>query len=67
MPVTSCSAERSFSCLRRIKSYTRNTMGQDRLSSLAICSIERDIAIGIDKSDIIDKFGKMYKRENAFF
>ena len=28
IPATSCSAERSFSGLRRIKSYLRSTMGQ---------------------------------------
>ena len=36
IPATSCSAERSFSDLRRIKTYLRSTMGQDRLSSLAL-------------------------------
>jgi hypothetical protein len=35
IPATSCSAERSFSDLRRIKTYLRSTMRQDRLSSLA--------------------------------
>ena len=28
IPATSCSAERSFSALRRLKTYLRNTMGQ---------------------------------------
>ena len=31
---TSCSAERSFSGLRRVKTYLRSTMGQERLSSI---------------------------------
>ena len=44
IPVTSCSAERSFSGLRRIKNYLRNTMGQTRLSSLALLNIERKYA-----------------------
>ena len=41
IPATSCSAERSFSCLRRLKTYTRNTMGQNRLSCLAVVNLER--------------------------
>ena len=44
IPATSCSAERSFSDLRRIKTYLRSTMGQDRLSSLALICIERAYA-----------------------
>ena len=38
---TSAGVERSFSCLKRLKSYTGNTMGQGRLSSLALLAIER--------------------------
>ncbi len=36
---TSAGVERSFSCLKRLKSYTHNTMGQGRLSSLALLAI----------------------------
>ena len=36
IPVTSCSAERSFSALHRIKRFLRSTMGQGRLSSVAV-------------------------------
>ena len=41
IPATSCSAERSFSGLRRMKTYLRSTMGQDRLSSIALLAMER--------------------------
>ena len=43
IPVTSCSAERSFSALHHIKTFLRPTMGQeqDRLSSITIINIER--------------------------
>ena len=44
IPATSCSAERSFSALRRIKTSLRSTMGQDRLSSIAVINIERKYA-----------------------
>ena len=44
IPATSCSAERSFSGLRRLKSYLRSTMGQARVSSLALINIEREYA-----------------------
>ena len=29
MPVTSCSCEKSFSAIRRLKNYTRSTMTKD--------------------------------------
>ena len=41
IPATSCSAERSSSALRRIKTFLRFTMGQHRLSSIAIINIKR--------------------------
>ena len=39
LPVTSCEAERSFSALRRIKSYLHTTMKQNRLNGLALLNI----------------------------
>ena len=39
MPATNAVSERSFSALRRIKSYLRSTMTQDRLNHLMILHI----------------------------
>lgn len=39
LPVTSCEAERSFSTLRRVKSYLRTTMTNERLTGLALLNI----------------------------
>ena len=41
LPVTTASVERSFSCLKRLKSHLRTTMGQDRMSGLAMMEINR--------------------------
>lgn len=43
IPVTSASSERSMSTLKRIKTYLRNSMGNERLSALSTLSIEKDI------------------------
>jgi hypothetical protein len=43
LPATSASVERSFSTLKRIKNFVRNSMSQVRLSNLATLSIENDL------------------------
>ena len=42
IPVSIASCERSFSKLKLILSYSRASMGQDRLSDLALLSVERE-------------------------
>jgi hypothetical protein len=63
MPVTVASADRSFSKLKLIKNYLRSKMKQERLSGLAIMSIEYETAKSIDYSDIINKFAQAKARE----
>jgi len=47
LPVTTVTAERSFSILRRLKTYLRNNIGQDRLTGLALMNIYRNDDIDI--------------------
>ena len=56
MPVTNCSAERSFSVLRRVKNYVRSTISQDRLNALATLCIEADLTKTIEFDDLIRDF-----------
>ena len=70
IPATSCSAERSFSGLRRLKTYLRNTMGQNRLNSLAVVSIERSYGNQVivnSMNKIINTFGQRHGRKKFFF
>ena len=70
IPATSCSAERSFSALRRLKTYLRNTMDQDRLSSLAIMAIEPGFVNRVLKDQmeqLINTFGSRNGRNSLFF
>ena len=70
IPATSCSAERSFSSLRRLKTYLRNTCGQERLSSLAILHIETEFVNRVlreDMEQMIDVFGGRLGRNSQFF
>ncbi|GBN94562.1 hypothetical protein AVEN_144945-1 [Araneus ventricosus] len=45
VPVSTASCERSFSCLRSLKSYLRNSMCQERLFALDVLKIENTIDI----------------------
>ncbi|XP_071371696.1 zinc finger MYM-type protein 1-like [Centroberyx affinis] len=42
-PMTTAEAERCFSTLKRIKTFLRNAMGQERLNALAMLSMEREL------------------------
>ena len=48
MPVSTASAERSFSVMKRLKTYLRNTMGTERMTSLALLNIYKDRSVDID-------------------
>ena len=41
-PATNASSERYFSALRRIKTYLRNTMRQERLNHLMLLYVHKD-------------------------
>ena len=49
LPVSSCEAERSFSGLRRIKTFLRSSMGIERLAGLALMHLHNDLIIDEDK------------------
>ncbi|KAL4121745.1 hypothetical protein QTP88_014196 [Uroleucon formosanum] len=66
IPVTSASAERSFSKLKLIKNYLRNSIGQDRLSNIAILNIERLQAENINVDKIIEDFANLKARKKNF-
>ena len=42
IPVSSASSERSFSTLRRLKTWLRASMTEDRLSNVALMAVERE-------------------------
>ena len=65
LPVTVASAERSFSQLKRIKSYSRSTMAQERLQGLALFCIESELAKTIDYDSIIATFASRKDRKAA--
>lgn len=61
LPVTVASSERSFSTLRRLKTYLRNKTGEERLNGLALLNIHRDIQVTSDQ--VLDIFAKKRRLE----
>ncbi|XP_068115887.1 zinc finger MYM-type protein 1-like [Hyperolius riggenbachi] len=59
------SCERSFSKLKLIMSYLRSSMGQERLSALALLSVEREVTDSINFEEIIDRFAAAKARKIA--
>jgi hypothetical protein len=56
VPLSNASAERSFSCLRRIKTYLRSTMRIDRLNHLSLLAVYREEAQHLILDEILKTF-----------
>ena len=55
-PASSATAERSFSSLRRLKTYVRSTCGQKRLINIALCHVHKYIMDTIDVNELMKEF-----------
>ena len=60
LPVTTATAERTFSSLKRLKTYLRSTSEQERLSSLGLLACNPTVPI--DEARIIDKYAQRKNR-----
>lgn len=56
VPASSATAERSFSCLRRLKNYLRSTMSQCRLNHLTVLHVHQDRVDALDLHAIYQDF-----------
>ncbi|XP_046391429.1 zinc finger MYM-type protein 1-like [Ischnura elegans] len=68
IPMTTAEAERCFSCLKRIKTFLRSTMDEDRLTALTMMSIEKEMARNIVdfNEKVIDHFAAKKERRMDF-
>ena len=62
LPVTTATAERSFSTMNRILTDLRISMNVDRLSALALLSSHSNLAQAIDLDKVIDLFAEKCDR-----
>ena len=54
--VSTAECERSFSALKRIKTYLRTTMREERLTDITILLMERDLADKISLDQVLHDF-----------
>ena len=56
MPATNAESERSFSAVRRIKTYLRSTMSQQRLNHLMLLHIHKKLTDDLNLVDVANDF-----------
>lgn len=67
IPLTSVVCERTFSVLKRVKTFSRSTMLQTRLKHLMALAVEKDIVLSLSRQPdfydrVIDVFAAMKER-----
>ena len=56
MPATNATSERSFSAMRRVKSYLRSTMGQERLNYLMTLHVHKESTDSLNLVQVANEF-----------
>jgi hypothetical protein len=68
LPVGSCSCERSFSAMRRLKTWQRSSMGETRFNGLALLNIHDGDDVGmVDPSAVLKRFDIGNRRIGQLF
>ncbi len=67
LPVSTASSERSFSALRCLKTWLRNSVTQKRLTHMALLHVHRDILDHINVQDLMREFISVTPERKAMF
>lgn len=67
VPVSSSEAERSFSALRRLKTWLRSTMSQNRQNHVAVCHVHQDKLDLLDRKSVCKQFISGSERRKQTF
>ena len=67
IPVTTATAERTFSCLQRLKTFLRSTMSQPQLNHVILLHIHKDKTENIDVVQIAKEFISVNDRRKLHF
>ena len=66
IPVTSATAERTFSSMRRLKNYLRSSMTQKLFNNMMILHIHKDKTDELDLNVIAEQFINVNERRRTF-
>jgi hypothetical protein len=66
-PVSAATCERSFSALRRVKTWLRNTLHQERLNHNLVCLIHRSMMRDLSLTNILNDFACRTTRRKQMF
>ena len=67
MPATNAVSERSFSALKRVKTYLRGSMKDKRLNNLMILHIHKEKTDAMDLVEVANKFVEWKDNRNQIF
>ena len=67
IPITSATAERTFSTMRRLKNFLRSTMSQTLFNNLKLLHVHKDKTDQIDLHNIANQFINVNSRRKNFF
>ena len=68
MPATNAVSERSFSALKRVKTYLRSTAGEGRPNHLMLLHVHKELADGNDIVEVANSFvGDNQRRKQLFW
>jgi hypothetical protein len=67
VPATSATAERSFSALRRLKTYIRSTIGQPRLNHMLVMHCHQERTDSLNLKTIAQEFIAASAQRSTFF
>ena len=67
IPTSTATAERSFSALRRLKTYLRATMTSIRDNSVAMLNVHKDLTDSLDSQSLCNEFMICNDSRRSFF
>ena len=67
LPACNATSERSFSAMRRVKSYLRSTMTQERLNHLMLLHVHKDSTDSLVLTDVATEFVSKSERRLQVF
>ena len=67
LPITSSTSERAFSTLRRLQTYLRSTMMEQRLNNCMLLHIHKDLTDSLDLHQVAKDFISAKEERNRYF